>query len=130
MALTHIAALRNALADLVVDAIDVGATDPNGDLQVATSVAFSTILATLQFAATAFGAASSGTATANAIASDTNAANTGSAVSFRLRDRNNAEVLRGTVTATGGGGDIQLSSTGITAGDTVSITSLTYTSSP
>jgi len=129
MALTHVAAIRNSLADLVVDAIDVGSTDASGDLQIATSTAFSTILATLVFSATAFGAASGGTATANAITADTNAANSGTAAAFRIRDRNNAEVLRGTVSATGGGGDIQLSSTSITAGDTVSITSLTYTAS-
>ena len=130
MALTHVTAIRNSLADLVVDAIDAGSTDASGDLQIATSTAFSTILATLLFSATAFGAASSGTATANAITADTNAANTGSAAAFRIRDRNNAEVLRGTVTATSGGGDIELSSVGITAGDTVSITSMTYTASP
>lgn len=130
MALTHVTAIRNSLADLVVDALDLGSTDATGDIQIATSTAFSTILATLTFANPAFGSATGGTATANAIVSDTNAANTGTAASFRLRDRNNAEVLRGTVTATGGGGDIQLSSTSITAGDTVSITSLTYTASP
>jgi hypothetical protein len=130
MALTHVTALRNSLADLIADAIDVGSTDANGDLQIATSSAFTTILATLQFANPAFGAASGGTATANAIAADTNAANTGTASNFRIRDRNNTEVVRGTVSATGGGGDIQLSSTSITATDTVSITSLTYTASP
>lgn len=127
MALTHVSTLRNQLADLVVDAIDVGSTDANGDLQIATSSAFSTILATLQFANPAFGAASGGVATANAIAADTNAANSGSAANFRIRDRNNAEVLRGTVSVPGGGGDIQLSSTGIVAGDTVSLSAMTYT---
>ena len=130
MALTHVSALRNSLADLVVDATDVGSTDATGDLQIATSTAFSTILATLLFANPAFGPAAGGIATANIITADPNAANTGVAVAFRIRDRNNAEVVRGTVTATGGGGDIQLSSTSITATDTVSITSLTYTSSP
>jgi len=130
MALTHVAALRNTLANAAVDAIDVGSTDASGDIQIATSSAFSTILATLLFSATAFGAASAGVATANAITADTNAANSGTAANFRFRDRDNNEVLRGTVSATGGGGDIQLSSVGITAGDTISITSMTYTASP
>jgi hypothetical protein len=129
MSLTHITTVRNSLADLVVDLIDIGSTDATGDLQIATSTAFTTILATLQFANPAFGAAAAGVATANAIAPDTNAANTGTATSFRIRDRNNAEILRGTVTATGGGGDIQLSSVSISGGDTISLTSLTYTSS-
>ncbi len=129
MALTHVTALRNTLANAIKTAADAGTTDANGDLQIATSSAFTTILATLNFANPAFATAASGTITANAIASDTNAANTGTAANFRIRDRDNAEVLRGTVSATGGGGDIQLSSTAITAGDTVSITSLTYTAS-
>jgi hypothetical protein len=130
MAITHSTAIRNALADLVVDAVDVGSADATGDLQIATSSAFTTILATLLFSAPAFGGAVAGVATAAAVTADTNAANNGTAANFRIRDRDNTEVLRGTVTATGGGGDIQLSSTSITAGDTVSLTSLTYTAAP
>lgn len=130
MSLTHVAAVRNSLATIVSTAVDNGSTNPNGQIQIATSSAFSTILSTLQFANPSFGSASAGVITANAIAPDTNAANTGTAANFRLQDRNGTEVLRGTVTATGGGGDIQLSSTSITAGDTVSITSMTYTASP
>lgn len=128
MSLTHVTALRNALADLVVDAIDVGATDASGDLQLGTA-AFAIILATLTFANPAFGVASGGIATAAAITADLAAAGGGSAVVFKIRDRNNAEVLRGSVTATGGGGDVQLSSTTINTNDTVSITSMTYAAS-
>ena len=130
MAITHSTAVRNALADLVTAAINVGSADATGDLQIATSGAFTTVLATLLFSATAFAAAAAGVATANAVTADSNAAATGTAANFRIRDRDNTEVLRGTVTATGGGGDIQLSSTSITAGDTVSLTSLTYTAAP
>lgn len=130
MALTHATTIRNGLADYVVDALDTGSADPNGDIQVATSGAFSTILALLQFANPAFGAAAGGVATANAIASDTNAPNSGTAANFRVRDRDNVEVFRGSVSATGGGGDMQLSSVGIVAGDTVSLTSMTYTAAP
>jgi hypothetical protein len=130
MPLTHVVAIRNALADLVVDAVDAGTTDPNGDIQIAILADFVTILATLEFANPAFGAAAAGVATANAIAPDTNAAGTGSAGFFRLRDRDNAEVLRGTVTVTGDGGDLQLSSIVINPADTVSITSMTYAASP
>lgn len=129
MSLTHITTIRNTLADAVVDALDIGSTDATGDLQIATSTAFSTILANLTFANPAFGTAATGTATANAIVSETNAPASGSAAAFRVRDRNNSEVFRGSVTVTGGGGDLQLSSVGITAGDTVSITSMTYSAS-
>jgi hypothetical protein len=127
MALTHVTAIRTILADTVVDAIDVGSADPNGDMQIATGSSFALILALLQFSNPAFGSAVSGLATANAIAPDTNAPATGTATYFRVRDCDNAEIFRGTVTITGGGGDMQLSSTNIVAGDTVTINSMTYT---
>ena len=129
MALTHVTAIRNSLADLVVDAIDVGTTDATGDLQVATSGAFSTILALILFANPSFGAASSGTATmAGAPKEDSNAAGGGTAAAFRCRDRDNNEVFRGTVATSGA--DMNLSSTTINPGDAVRINSFTYSSSP
>jgi len=128
MALTHSTAVRNGLADYTVDQIDLGVTDVTGDLVIMTSGDVE--VATLTWTATpAFGAAASGTATMNAINDDTNATG-GTAALFKFVDRDNVEVVRGTVTATGGGGDIELSSVTIGAGDTVSITSLTYTASP
>lgn len=129
MALTHVTAIRNGLANLVVDAIDVGTGVAAGYITISTA-AFSVLLATLPFSNSAFGAATGGVATASAITSDTNADNTGTAAVFKINDRDAAEVLRGTVTATGGGGDIQLSSVSIVAGDTVSISSMTYTAAP
>ena len=130
MALTHVTAIRNSLADLVVDAIDAGATDASGDIQVATSSAFTTVLATILFSAPpAFGAASGGTATMNgAPKEDSNAAGGGTAANFRTRDRDNNEVFRGTVATSGA--DMNLSSTTINAGDAVRINSFTYSSSP
>ncbi len=126
MALTHVTAIRNTLADAVVDAIDVGATDAQGDLEIMTSgdVEVSTHTCTNP----AFGAAAAGTATASAIADDTTAAG-GTAALFKFQDRNNAEVFRGTVTATSGGGDIELDNVTVGVGVTVSITSFTYSSS-
>ena len=124
MALTHATAARNASANAVVDLLDAGATDANGDLVIMTSA--DAAVATLALSNPAFGNAAAGVATANAISDDTNAAG-GTAALFKLQDRDNVEVVRGTVTATGGGGDIELSSTNISAGDTVSISSLTYT---
>lgn len=129
MALTHVTAIRNSLADLVVDALDVGAADATGDLQVATSTAFTTILATILFSNPAFGAASGGTATmASPPKEDSNAAGGGTAASFRVRDRDNNEVFRGTVATSGA--DMNLSSTTINASDAVRINSFTYSASP
>jgi hypothetical protein len=130
MALTHVTAIRNALADLVVDAIDAGTADAAGDTQIGTA-GFAAILAEIDFANPAFGAAAGGTATALGVPlEDSNAAGGGTASVFRCRDRDNAEVFQGVVTGTGGGGDMELSSTTINPGDAVRINSFTYTSSP
>lgn len=129
MALTHITSIRNALADLVVDAIDVGA-GANGDLQIGTT-SFGAILATVEFQEPAFGAAAGGTATMNgAPLEDSSATGGGVAAVFRVRDEDDAEVFQGTVTITSGGGDMELSSTTINNGDAVRINSFTYTASP
>lgn len=128
MALTHVTAIRNSLADLVVDAIDAGTTDATGDIQIATSGAFSTILALILFVNPAFGAASGGTATALSVPiEDSNAAGGGTAANFRTRDRDNNEVFRGTVATSGA--DMNLSSTLINSGDAVRINSFTYSAS-
>lgn len=133
MALTHVTAIRNSLADLVVDAIDVGTTDASGDIQIAVDSGFTQVASTINFdTPPAFGAASGGTATANGVPiEDSNAAGQASPVTlFRPRNRDNAEVFRGTVSITSGGGDMELSSTTINAGDAVRINSFTYTASP
>jgi len=85
-------------------------------------------VATLALSATAFGAAAAGTITAAAITNDSSATG-GTAALFKFQDRDNGEVFRGTVTATSGGGDIELSSVSVGVGDTVSITSFTYSAS-
>jgi len=126
MALTHVTAVRNAMADACVDLIDAGSTDANGDLEIMTSGDGE--VATLECSNPAFGAAASGTATANSISDDTNATG-GTAALFRFKDRDNNEVFRGSVTGTGGGGDIELDNTTVGAGVTVSITSFTYSAS-
>lgn len=92
-----------------------------------------THLASPQFGSTAFSASADGgstgimTATANAITSDTNAANTGTAGYFSVQGSANS----GTVIARGTCGtssaDMILNTTSITAGDTVAITSFLIT---
>ena len=127
MALTHTTAGRNAIADAVVDLVDAGSTDPTGDLVLMT--AGDVEVATLAFSNPAFGAAASGIATAGAVADDASATG-GTVALFKIQDRNNGEIIRGTVTAVGGGGDIEL--TGgvvIGAGTTVSMSSFSYSAS-
>ena len=118
MAVTHPTATRNGIADYVVDQLDSGTIEirSSGDVEIAT----------LTFGATAFGAAAAGVATANSITDDTNATG-GTAAKCALINSGATDIVLGSVTATGGGGDIELSSTTVGASDTVSISSLTYT---
>lgn len=120
MAVTHPTAVRNGIADHVVDQLDVGGAgtlefQTSGDVEVAT----------LTFSATAFGAASGGTATANAITADSSATG-GTIAKARLKNNAGTEKIICSVTATGGGGDIQLNSVTVSAGQQVSVSSLTY----
>jgi len=119
MAITHPTAIRNTLADAVVDAID-GGTGP-GTLEFQTSGDVE--VATLTFSATAFGAASSGTATANAITDDSSATG-GIIAKFVVKDGDGTVIFSGSVGTSGE--DINLSSLSIAATDTVSVSSLTY----
>jgi hypothetical protein len=126
MAVTLSNAAASAAADAVVDLLDAGSSNSHPELRIGIT-AMASIVATLEFTdATAFGAASNGVATANTITDDTNAAG-GTAAAFQCVDQDGTVVFSGTVTATGGGGDIELSSVAIGATDTVSISSLTYT---
>ena len=121
MAVTHPAAVRTAIADFVVDQLDLNT--PPGKLIMQT--AGGATVATLNFPNPAFGAAAAGTATAGAIVADTNAVG-GTVAKAELRQGAGTPIVLCSVTTTGGGGDIQLNSVIISAGQQVSITSLTY----
>lgn len=122
MGITLTTTARNAACDAVVDLIDVGTGDANGDLVIMTSG--DAEVATLAFSNPAFGAASSGVATAATISDDTSATG-GTAALFKFQNRDNAEVLRGTVGTSGA--DLIISSLSIGAGDTISVSSFTVT---
>src|SRR5574343_284131 len=119
MAVTHPTAVRNGLADYVVDLIDAGAGAGTLEFQTSGNVE----VATLTFSDPAFGAATGGTATASAITSDTSATG-GTVAKFAVKDSNGNPVFYGAVGTSGS--DINLSSLAVGAGDTVSISSLTY----
>jgi hypothetical protein len=122
MGITLTSSAQNAACNAVVDLIDVGTTDANGDLVIMTSG--DAEVATLAFSNPAFGSASSGVATAAAIADDTNATG-GTAALFKFQNRNNVEVLRGTVGTSSA--DLIISSLNIGAGDTIQVSSFTVT---
>lgn len=123
MAVSHPTAMRNGIANHVVHQID--GSSGQGYLEFQTSG--DVMVARLMFDPNqAFGDAVAGTATANAIQSDTNAAG-GTIAKARAKDSNGIECFACSVTASGGGGDITLNSVIISAGQQVSMTSLTYT---
>lgn len=125
-------AARNAAADAVADLVDAGT--PPGKLKIYSgtmpttvndALAGNTLLAELTMSATAFGAASSGVATAAVITSDSSADASGTASFFRVTNAAGTAIMQGSVGTSGA--DLNLSSTSITAGGTVAVTSFTYT---
>lgn len=125
MATTHPTAVRTAVADFIVDQLDEGT--PPGTLEFQTSGDVE--VATLTLDTTAFGAAVAGVATAAAITPDTSATG-GTVAKARLKNAAGTDKIICSVTATGGGGDIELDLVVIVAGRTVSMDSLTYTAMP
>ena len=121
MAVTHPNAVRSAIANLVVQRIDAGAGPGKLEFQTAGDVK----VAELTFSDPSFGAAANGVCTAQPITADTNAIG-GTIAKARAKDSTGVEVWACSVSATGGGGDIQLNSVVISAGQQVSLTSLTY----
>lgn len=130
MSVTHPTAMRNTLADTVVDSLDPGGPGKLVFRLSGSAGSPGTAVATLTLSATAFGAASSGTATANAITSDTNATGNASPVATAT-----LETAGGTVkvhcAVAASASDINMTG-GLTvgAGDTVSCSSLTYSAPP
>lgn len=125
MSVTHPTAVRNGVCDFVVDQLDEGT--PPGKLIMQTSGGVT--VATLTFPNPAFGAASGGTATAGTIVDDTNAVG-GTIAKAEMRNAAGTAKVLCSVTATGGGGDITLNSVVVSAGQTVQMTSLTYSAMP
>jgi hypothetical protein len=127
-------AAAKAACDSVVDLLDGGAGA--GYIEIRTgsqpatvaTAASGTLLGTLPLSDPAFGAATTASpsvATASAITSDTSADASGTAGWFRAYDSNAAAVIDGSITGTGGGGDMELDTTTIVAGGTIAVTAWT-----
>ena len=120
-------AARNRQADSIGDDFNNGTLKIYTGAQPAAGAAASgTLLVTITLPADAMAAAASGVAaksgTWSAVASDT-----GTAGWFRIESSAGSRWYDGAVTATGGGGEIELTSTSITSGQTVTITSFSVT---
>jgi hypothetical protein len=87
-----------------------------------------TVLASLTLPSDWMAAASSGSKAKSGTWQDASADATGTAAHFRIYDSGGTTChLQGTVTATGGGGDLTLDNTSIAAAQSVTITSFTLT---
>jgi hypothetical protein len=122
MALTLSTAARNAACNGTVDLADQGAGA--GKLKIK---ATSTVLCTITLSDPAFGNAATGVATASGLPLSGTGSAAGSANAFDVTDSDDNVLWSGTVTATGGGGDLTLDNVSIGVGQTVNITSWTHT---
>lgn len=93
---------------------------------VDTALSGNTLLAQLTFGNPAFGSASNGVAAANAITADSSADATGTAAFFRAFASNGSTAVFDGTCGTANA-DLVLSSTSISTGGEVSVSSLTYT---
>lgn len=127
MTLTLAVALRNSLANTLGDSLDAGAGPGVIEIRSGTrpadpdTTATGTLLATVTCVDPAFAASSSGSKTLSDPAAVTAVA-AGTATWFRAKDSTGAAKFDGRVTATGGGGDLTLTTTSITVGLSVDVT--------
>lgn len=129
MALQYSTTVRNAQLDAFETAIGVSAVlkirtgAPPANCATADS---GTVLATLSLPSDWMAAASSGSKAKSGTWEDTSADATGTAGHFRIYASDGTTVhAQGTITATGGGGDMTLDNTSITSGQNVTVTSFT-----
>lgn len=127
MAVTHPTAVRDEICDVIVDALDSGLIElqTSGDVEVATL----TLNATAFDDAGSAGGNSDGVATANAITSDSSATG-GTVAKGELQESDTTPRVLFSVTATGGGGDMEIPGVSIGEASTVSCSALTYEAMP
>lgn len=129
MALKYSTAVRNAQLDAIESEVGTSAImeirtgAPPANVAAANS---GTVLATLNLPSDWLAAASSGSKGLNGTWEDTSADAAGTAGHFRIfaSDGTTAHI-QGTITATSGGGDMELDNTSIAAGQAISISSFT-----
>jgi hypothetical protein len=129
MTLRYSVALRTdqaaAISTLVGTSAKLAIYSGSQPASVATA-ASGTKLAELTCNSGAFGDAATGALTLRAITSAT-ISSTGTAGYFRISTSGGTAVIDGAVTATGGGGELELSSTSLVSGASISISSAVIT---
>lgn len=123
MSITHSAAIRSAMADAVDNYIN---TTGGGTAKLRLRDDTTTIV-DFDLQNPAFGAAASGVLTLEGTPISAQAVASGDVDGFQILDRGGTAVISGSVTATGGGGDIEVTNTNIAEDQDCSLDSLTYT---
>jgi hypothetical protein len=131
MAIQLSVAVRNARLDAIETAIGASAImkirsgAPPADVATADS---GTVLATIALPADWMAAAATGSKAKSGTWQDTAADATGTAGHYRIYASDGTTAhMQGTVTATGGGGDLTVDNTSIAVGQTVTVTGFTLT---
>lgn len=133
MAIDLSTAAQNAIVNAITALMDadVGAASiqlRTGASPGANNAATGTLLATLAFNDPSFAAAVLGVATMdNTPVLSTTGVAAGTAGYFRITDNSGDVIMDGTITVTGGGGDLEMNTTTISVGLTVEITAGTIT---
>lgn len=131
MSLQLSVSVRNARLDAIESTISTAAI-----LEIRTGAApadcatadSGTLLASMTLPSDWMAAAASGSKAKSGTWQDASANNTGTAGHFRIKDSGGTTChIQGTVTATGGGGDLTLDNVSIASAQTVTITSFTLT---
>lgn len=122
MSITHASAVRDLLATVIKDYMEVGAGNAILELRDGAVVSV-----TFDLNATPFAAASSGVITANGTPIAAVAAASVTALdNFILSNQNGDEVITGSITAVSMGGDIEVTNVNVASGQDCSLESLTY----
>lgn len=131
MALQYSTGVRNAKLDAVETTVGTSAVLKIRTGSVPANVATAdsgTVLATCTLPSDWMAAASSGSKAKSGTWEDTSADNTGTAAHFRIYASDGTTAhIQGTVTATGGGGDMTVDSTSFTSGQAFTVTGFTLT---
>lgn len=131
MALQFSTGVRNAMLDAIESTIGTGAILKirSGAAPANVGTADSgTVLATLTLPSDWMAAASSGSKAKSGTWEDTSADNTGTAAHYRIYASDGTTAhAQGTVTATGGGGDMTVDNTSFASGQSFTITSFSWT---
>lgn len=134
MALSFAATTAHALLDAITARVDAGSAagfiriyDGAMPATADTALSGNTLLAELTCSDPAAAAASAKTLTFSAITQDASADASGTATFFRIVDSDSNVVLQGDITASGGGGAIEMNTTSIIAGGPIQITAASLT---